>query len=504
MRHSIDKLISILDIKPQINLQFMNTFFALTIASYYVVVHHTPKGLRWPSHLSFDKIKKDIIEEKPQLEELSPLLLLHNLTYFSTYTPSELYINQKEFYATSPLPFIINLAFKNFPLLYKNEIISINLTKNHIIKNEIYEKQDGRCFLSQNHFLSFQQSNTPIRTSSTHRIQNWTPSYLTSMENIQPITISSQIGIEDRISTKIEKKTGLDMGIVRIEPSRSTHLSRGIVEQSQSLPAINPPLSPLLLHPALQTSTPYEETVLTTAPLNSAISISENKISTEFPEKITNSLNRVGEEMTNTLPGTQTPSPPIPLTDIIEKLENISKEDKKIVPSPILSKPEEKPKNADDMLSSWSTYKPQSKSILLTYWLQRLAPASKEEPRKANVKLKEIPFRRALIETLLSEEFQPHIGPTWEPPIGAGWEPSEEEEEDGNDSEDIKALRRSFHDTYMKKINWAATRFQRLFLIDGSEDLHQVNEEAYLKAYYYPLRLGIRVYRDEDFPCFSE
>lgn len=415
MRHALDQFTAILSIKPQINLQFMNTFFALSIASYYVVMHHTPQGLRWPSHLKFYEVQKDVIEENPQLEGFS---------------------------SSSQLSFVLELKNKNLPLLNKSETGEINLIQNQSLENVLEESKSMQDLLSLNPSLPFQSSDTLI-------------------EDRHPMKISSQIGLKERI-------------VKFLPPSHSLEL------------------------PKIAT----QEIVITNALLNpictNKIAISENRVATELGGKTGNNLNPVGEEMISPSPllkAFQLHSFSIPLSEDIQELEGVTTENKEEVVSslthPIIPKPEEKTENNADTFPAWFTYKRRLESPLLKLWLMKLAPGS-------SVKPKEIPFRRALIETLLSEEFQPHIGPNWEPPIGPGWEPSGEEV-DGNDDEDIKARRRNFHDTYLKKVDWAATRFKRLFLIDGSEDFHQVNEEAYLKAYNFPLKLGVRVYRDEDF-----
>lgn len=132
--------------------------------------------------------------------------------------------------------------------------------------------------------------------------------------------------------------------------------------------------------------------------------------------------------------------------------------------------------SGNNALQPWYTYKVNSKDPLLMFWLMKLAPGSKVAPE-------EIPFRKALVETLLSPEFQPYVSLDWE-----------EENEPY-----MKTMRAKFCTTYMERVDWSATPFERLFMTE-KKDLHQVNEEAYLYGYHFPLNLGVRAYKDEDFP----
>lgn len=122
---------------------------------------------------------------------------------------------------------------------------------------------------------------------------------------------------------------------------------------------------------------------------------------------------------------------------------------KKITPTP-------------DTLPPFDTYKVNSKNFLITFWLMKIAPGA-----KAYVAPAEIPYRRALIETILEMQDS----------IGSGWE------EDNDEHTKLKRL--EFHNTYMTKS----------FKVS---DLHLVDPFEYCDAYDLPGKLGVRAYRTED------
>ena len=121
------------------------------------------------------------------------------------------------------------------------------------------------------------------------------------------------------------------------------------------------------------------------------------------------------------------------------------------------------------------TYIFDSKNLQLSDWLMKLAPEKKNIPQI------EIPFRMALIKTLLSPDFQTFIH--------IGWM--------DEDDDCLRTKRRDFFYRYIKNVNWSKTPFGRLFTTP-EEDFHQVEDDAFVYAYDLPRRLSVRVYNDED------
>ncbi len=136
-----------------------------------------------------------------------------------------------------------------------------------------------------------------------------------------------------------------------------------------------------------------------------------------------------------------------------------------------------KPQVDDDMiLPEWHTLPMRNeKSIYLRFLLLQLA--------RRNAPRDKIPYRKALIQTPLSDKYEMRVNAKWD-----------EETEDVA----IKLLRREFSFDYLRNIVWSSIKQEKLFLGDN-EDLHQVNHDAFDEAMSFPLRLGI--VGDEDLDC---
>lgn len=136
-------------------------------------------------------------------------------------------------------------------------------------------------------------------------------------------------------------------------------------------------------------------------------------------------------------------------------------------------------------LKPWNEYQELvSNDPFLKLWLMKLAPGV-----RTSIDEEEIPFRQALIETLLSPEFQPYITSTWE------------------DDEEMRPRRIALHDAYMKKLYKGVYKNQvPLEWLLHTPDLHSNKGAAYWYAYDFPE--GVRgtrgslgkLYKDEDFP----
>ncbi len=126
-----------------------------------------------------------------------------------------------------------------------------------------------------------------------------------------------------------------------------------------------------------------------------------------------------------------------------------------------------------NILPPWNKYPVEVKDPQFKFFLMRVAPGAIPPAEK--------PYREALINTLLLFQHQ----------INVGWV--------DEDTPEMQTLRRDFFYTYLKNINWEATRFKRFFLTP-EEDFHLINVEAFIYAYDFPETIGIQtLYRTPDF-----
>jgi hypothetical protein len=139
-----------------------------------------------------------------------------------------------------------------------------------------------------------------------------------------------------------------------------------------------------------------------------------------------------------------------------------------------------------DSLLPYEAYKQMVTSsanrIWVNFWLWNATKNATQE---------EIPFRRALINVILSDHFQPYINLDWEE----------------GDSEEAQKRRNNFFHAFLDNIEWSKTHFTRKHSKVGPEDNHAealayyANTDAYDYAYEFPQKLGIRAYSYEDIKC---
>lgn len=140
-------------------------------------------------------------------------------------------------------------------------------------------------------------------------------------------------------------------------------------------------------------------------------------------------------------------------------------------------------KKSKPLFKAFYHYKIQSKSRLLNYWMQLTAPSE-------NVPQAEIPYREALVKMLFSDKYQFLVTET-------NW--LVDPEDDEHTALEKSKLRHDFADDYIDSINWEETEFGKLYLTPH-KNVHFINEEAYLKAYYFAKKLLRGIYEDKDFP----
>lgn len=392
--------------KNTVKYYFINSLFALSIASYYLMVSPFPIRLLWPSSLSFYEVEDESKNNQSLYEGLvfevfpshSSLLSTHNLLDPSLYP--------------DPLP------YSSLPLAFSEEGESASL-----LGSEAPSLPSS--------YVSFmtRYKNSYVSTSST----------ATSSLSREAFRVTSD-------PHPLTKGEG-----IQLNASLDVDLYGSIAAGMEMLPSSSHP-SKISLPLQLQSSQLVSLPSLEKLPTFSHLSI-ETGVTVENLNSVPSDLPVVQRTITNLgLEGTA-------------------------VNTPIAQLPQES-------LLHWEQYMLRVKwnNPLLKFWLMKLAPGGR-------VKAEEIPFRRALIETLLSDKFQPYINEFWE-----------EQTVDAK----IRRLRVDFNEAYLVAIDWAATRFKRLFLIKGSKDLHLVDEDAYVYAYNFPLKLGVRAYYDEDFPCYSD
>lgn len=398
MRFSVSQVISHLNLTSQAKLKVMNTFFALTIATYYVFVHHTPKVLRWSLPFTLYAQQEKGAEQKVPLALSLPLLAS---------SPHPLFASGNFLTPLPPAPSSTPLA--------------------------ILPRESTRVVALQH---ADQGMNT-VLSLIRHKVR-LTPRQISS------IVIARQDTVLTKPSSKLTKVwiatpcppptwgwARNDAG-GKLLGTEKTRLLKKALRVASPIPQL-PLIPPLLVLPRESASTvplQRDEEVI-----SAAIPLTRNKIPILTAE------------------------PALPLEEEVQTAA---------IPTP--SAP-------TVALQPWHTYIVTSNNPLLRFWLMKLAPGSTIAPE-------EIPFRKALIKTLLLPKFQSYVGLAWEE----------------EDALDMQQRRGEFCRTYLKAVDWAATPFERLFLTEA-EDWHQVNEPAYGEGYDFPLKLGVRVYKDEDFPC---
>lgn len=132
-------------------------------------------------------------------------------------------------------------------------------------------------------------------------------------------------------------------------------------------------------------------------------------------------------------------------------------------------------------------YQYTSKAIQLQFWLQMLGYYGGSVPEE--------PFRQALINTLLSPKFQPFVTDSW----------VDDEDDEVTVRNAAKQKRNEFFYDYMNAVDWKKTPFKRLFLVPRSNDMHQVDEDAFIYGYEFPEKIGLRgIYKCCDIECKEE
>lgn len=428
MYHSLYKVIPAAVIKKQVGLHVVNTFFALSLASYYVSTYYAPQIQHWPLHLRFFAQKEDTSLINLQvLGNDSPFLFgtLHSISYDGLVSGAR---------NTQNVHTVLN----------RNGVPTLNIEPN-----------------SPQHFPNVSPFNTPP-----------TP------ENI----IVSEMAAKRNLSVK---KAGIQDELIPVPSSAYHHTFQP--QNVSSVPTV--PASPLLSTPTIPLDEPlFLSTTMghTLMPV-SPITLEDIPIRVSPESKIIPSstvFSKTEDPMLRHVNQLQTQNVSLPNVEAFPSPENTRIEDGSIAPAPGFKLPDSSTRSQDSLLS-WKTYMPRVKfpSFLLELCLRILAPGCVDQ--------EEIPFRRALIDTLLSDKFQPHIYSLWT-----------EDDLWAQDNDDkIKGLRRKFFFTYLHAVDWSQTRFERLYKKDAIPDIHTIEEDAFSYAYDFPLKLGIRVYRDEDFPC---
>jgi hypothetical protein len=455
MQFSIAHLTHPQSLNPQIKLKLINTFFSLTTATYFVSVHHTPKMFYWSftsNELKQERLADCFVAYSPRNDAPTPssralaegesiqkLKFINDCSTFWWLDAPKLDERQsdnteKKVQLEGPLLLLSIRPSLSFPPFHGESGLTPNgePPKNNLFSNAMSIKVDE----------DFRQSY--IMSDGLEK-PNFVPKSL-------HLTYSLALPLSPDQSKIFEKEAryslfNLDKSF-SINNSNVT-LSSHIYEAKRITKFLRPP------SPSIPPSTLSIES-------QSRVSLQQNEevipIDASLPHF--SLRNKIG------IPGVE-----IPLQVVEQVQVTLREEPVEIAP------PSPTPLAKNNTLQPWNTYIVSSNNPLLRFWLMKLAPESNIDPE-------EIPFRKALVETLLSPEFQSYVTLDWE-------------EEDVDDQ--LRHRRANFCTTYMEKLDWSATRFERLFHTE-SRDWHQVNEDAYVFAYNFPLRLGVHAYRDEDFP----
>jgi hypothetical protein len=173
------------------------------------------------------------------------------------------------------------------------------------------------------------------------------------------------------------------------------------------------------------------------------------------------------------------------LVSLIERIESVVAEVKPKAVGIMIDPPKPEEEGEEEiLLKPWHTYNVTSLDNQLRVWLMKIAPGGP-------ISQEELPFRCALLKTLLSNEFQPFVNQWW----------MDEDEDDDDEKEQKREIRRKFFYAYMENVEWERTQFKRLFIVPGSKDFHQVDEDAFDYAYEFPDSIGVNVYRCSDIDC---
>ncbi len=428
MQVSATHFSNILDLASHIKIKFINHFFALSIATFFIVSYRSPQIFRMPSLPKFSAFESELAEQKVLVEPLLPLL------FHRVHVPLAL---------SSPL-------FVSAGLQYSSSMPNTPLMT--LGKSKVTPPSD----------VGF-----PLQRSSASSMLK---PVLSSPPSMHPSVLPLEEAAGLNSAPETFRQGEEFMRVKKIMPIL-TAIFPGQISGTHAivtpvLPSL-PPLPSVIQQPISMPSPPsIPPSVLTIDGAEEGHTASE--ILQENEEFI---------KLTRIIPLLNTITP----FQISETHAIVTP----ILPSPLPIPPVDPQPMSIPSLPSWHTYKINSKSALLRFWLMKLAPGSQIIP-------KEIPFRKALVETLLSPKYQ-----SW---ITDSWDPAEDAEDDDME---MKQRRADFSMDYMRAVDWPKTPYKWLFLTE-EEDFHQVNEPAYIYAYEFPLKRGIRAYKDEDFCEYNQ
>ncbi|MBA3814504.1 MAG: hypothetical protein H0X26_08495 [Alphaproteobacteria bacterium] len=505
MQVSATHFSNILDLASHIKIKFINHFFALSIATFFIVSYRSPQIFRMPSLPKFSAFESELAEQKVLVEPLlpllfhrvhvplalsSPLFVSAGLQYSSSMPntplmtlgkskvtpPSDVGFPLQRSSASSMLKPVLSSPPSMHPsVLPLEEAAGLNSAPETF--------RQGEEFMRVKKIMPILTAIFPGQISGTHAIVTPVLPSLPPLPSViqQPMSMSSPPSIPPSVLT--------------IDGAEEGHTASEILQENEEFIKLT------RIIPLLNTITPFQisETHAIVTPVLPSLpplpSVIQQPISMPSPPSIPPSVLTIdGAEEGHTASETlQENEEFIKLTRTIPLINTITpfqiSETHAIVtpilPSPLPIPPVDPQPMSIPSLPSWHTYKINSKSALLRFWLMKLAPGSQIIP-------KEIPFRKALVETLLSPKYQ-----SW---ITDSWDPAEDAEDDDME---MKQRRADFSMDYMRAVDWPKTPYKWLFLTE-EEDFHQVNEPAYIYAYEFPLKRGIRAYKDEDFCEYNQ
>ncbi len=434
--------------------KFIHTFFALSLASYYVATH-PPLMFRLASHIPLPHLIQQVISENLQtVPNYKPPLKLgsHSLSVGQSFE----------------IPFVektlIEKSMSYHPLINKVLKKNSNLPLNTIQATAV------KLFVFQSGEKPVAPTTVPFYFMTTHE----------PVVPIEPLVAHQETIVNPRVLEEV---------IVAPEPVIP-------IQQALNLPQIvESPVVEVIAIP--EPIVPVQQAVIATQVLKAKIvdvpePALENKpfqnnlneppqkpllVISASPSRIEHIHVKEGDRVEKGQPLLKTSF--MKMEDIIRaKVDGVIgriliKQGDNVAVNQRLA--EIKPAVELPVLKKWNEYKFDSKNQLLKLWLMKLAPGRTFSQDETMIRI-------GLIETLLSPAYQGLITMEWE----------------DSDEDVMRTKRGEFCRAYLNHIKWSATSYEKLFLTP-EKDWHAVNEKAYFKAYNLPKKLGISAYRDDDF-----